>query len=513
MRVTSSSVSAGGELVVFDSVATNLDQQATSSLSQIYERRNCFGVIPNCTPQTTLISVAADGSAGAGGTTGSQRPVVSPDGRLVAFESDDTNLVAGVTRAVGQIYLRDTCNSIFGPIPSCTPQTSLVSMGVDGKPGNAPSGNPAVSGFGLFVAYQSTATNLTSMAVPVGVQQVYLYQNCPANSFPGLGQTGGMFPGCTPTTSVASLDSSGKPGDKDSINPSLDLIGLSVAFESLAYNIVGNMPGNGFHQVYLRSLCLNLPIPATAGGAPPCGANARIAVSVDVQGNLATGGDSITPSAAALGAVVAFCVDRDESRFRRNFRLADFPAYHVQLGLFATAGLYAANRLHPCGQCGHRFAACSKLESCDFLRQSCSVWRRAWALLERRRSVGRRRHGLLLLAVCDVLDLIPAGAGLQRSQISAPRGDESGDRRCRRFRFVFRYARKLGLGHEPGNLPGCALPLATFSWHRSRVHVHGGARVLLRAKLICPRPKHPAGSARHKAAGNQSQHLADVRRR
>src|SRR5256884_8438039 len=70
------------------------------------------------------------------------------------------------------------------------------------------------------------------MAVPVGVQQVYLYQNCPANSFPGLGQTGGMFPGCTPTTSVASLDSSGKPGDKDSINPSLDLIGLSVAFRS-----------------------------------------------------------------------------------------------------------------------------------------------------------------------------------------------------------------------------------------------------------------------------------------
>ena len=299
---TSSSMSAGGELVLFDSVATNLDPQATSSLSQIYARRNCFGVIPNCTPQTTLVSVAADGSAGAGGTTGSQRPVISPDGRLVAFESDDANLVAGVTQAVSQIYLRDTCDSIFGPIPSCTPQTSLVSMGVDGTPGNAPSGNPAVSGFGLFVAYQSTATNLTSMAVPAGVQQVYLYQNCPANSFPGLGQTGGMFPGCTPTTSVASLDSSGKPGDKDSINPSLDLIGLSVAFESLADNIVGNMPGNGFHQ-------------------------------------------------------------------------------------------------------------------------------------------------------------------------------------------------------------------ATFSWHRSRVHVHGGARVLLRAKLICPRPKHPAGSARHKAAGNQSQHLADVRRR
>lgn len=303
---TDSSVSAGGELVAFDSVATNLDPRATSSLSQIYERRNCFGVIPNCTPQTTLISVAADGSAGAGGTEGSKRPVISPDGRLVAFESDDTNLVAGATQSVSQIYVRDTCNSIFGPVPSCTPETTLVTMGVDGKPGNAPSSNPTISGFGLFVAYQSTATNLASVAVPAGVQQVYLYENCPTISFLGLGQAGGTLPGCTPTTSVVSLDSSGKPGDKDSVNPSLDLIGLSVAFESLADNMVANIPGNGFHQVYLRSLCLSLGLPATLGGAAPCGVIATIAVSVDAQGNLATGGDSVTPSTGALGAVVAF---------------------------------------------------------------------------------------------------------------------------------------------------------------------------------------------------------------
>lgn len=302
---TNSSVSAGGELVVFDSVATNLDPKATSGLSQIYERRNCFGVIPNCTPQTTLISVAADGSVGAGGAEGSTRPVISSDGRFVAFASDDTNLVAGATQPVRQIYLRDTCNSIFGSVPSCTPQTTLVTLGVDGKPGNGPSANPTISGFGLFVAYQSTATNLTSTAVPAGVQQVYLSQNCPTISFPGLGQPGGPLPGCMPTTSVASLDANGKPGDKDSINPSLDLIGLSLAFESLADDIVANMPGNGFHQVYLRNLCLNLPIPST-GGAPPCAANPTVAISVDPQGNLGTGGDSVTPSTGPLGSVVAF---------------------------------------------------------------------------------------------------------------------------------------------------------------------------------------------------------------
>src|SRR5207302_6414897 len=118
--------------------------KATSGHSQIYERTNCFGIIPNCTPQTTLISVAPDGSAGTGGTEGSKRPVISPDGRMVAFESDDTNLVASATQPMRQIYLRDSCNSIYGPVPSCTPQTTLVTLGVDGKPGNAPSANPAI---------------------------------------------------------------------------------------------------------------------------------------------------------------------------------------------------------------------------------------------------------------------------------------------------------------------------------------------------------------------------------
>lgn len=303
---TNSSVSAGGELVVFDSVATNLDPNATGGLAQVYERRNCFGVVPNCTPQTTLLSVAPDGTPGLGGTEGSKRPVISPDGRFVAFQSDDTNLVAGATQAARQIYLRDTCNSIFGPVPSCTPQTTLVTLGVDGKPGNAPSANPTISGFGLFVAYQSTATNLTTTAVPASVQQVYLSQNCPTISLPGPGMPGGTLPGCTPTTTIASLDSAGNPGDKDSINPSLDLVGLSLAFESLADNIVAKTPGNGFHQVYLRNLCLNLPVPTPPGGTPPCGATSTVAVSVDSQGNLGMGGDSVTPSTGALGAVVAF---------------------------------------------------------------------------------------------------------------------------------------------------------------------------------------------------------------
>jgi hypothetical protein len=304
---TNSSVSAGGAFVVFDSVATNLDPKATSGLSQVYERTNCFAATANCKPQTTLISVAPDGSPGAGGAQGSLQPVISLDGRFVVFESDDTNLVSGVSQPVEQIYLRDTCNSIFGAVLSCTPLTTLVTRGADGNPGNAPSTNPTISAFGLFVAYQSAATNLTTANVPASVQQIYLVQDCPELFLPGLSPTNNPLPGCTPQTTIASLDASGLPGDKDSITPSLDPIGLSLSFASLADNIVPNTPGNGFKQVYLRSsLCLNLPLPISSGGAPPCGLASTVAISVDSQGNLGTGGDSITPSTGAAGLLVAF---------------------------------------------------------------------------------------------------------------------------------------------------------------------------------------------------------------
>lgn len=46
--------------------------------------------------------------------------------------------------------------------------------------------------------------------------------------------------------------------------------------------------------------------PTPVGGAPPCAANPTIAISVDPQGNLGTGGDSVTPSTGSLGSVVAF---------------------------------------------------------------------------------------------------------------------------------------------------------------------------------------------------------------
>jgi hypothetical protein len=292
---THSSISAGGAFVAFDSTATNFVAGATGGHSEVYLRSNCFAGVPGCVAQTTLISAGAGGNPGSGGMHGSDKSAISLDGRFVAFESDDTNLVPGATQVVEQIYLRDTCNTILGTVAGCTPSTTLVSASASGAPGNAPSLNPTVSAFGFFVAFQSTATNLVSAAVPAGVSEIYLSRGCP--TIPVIGQ----IPGCTPSVALASFDASGNPGDKDSVNASIDAVGLALTFQSLADNIVAATPGNGFQQIYGRNTCFLLSFP---GITIPC-TNVVQAISADAGGNLGTG-DSVTPATGFIGSVVAY---------------------------------------------------------------------------------------------------------------------------------------------------------------------------------------------------------------
>jgi trimeric autotransporter adhesin len=287
---THSSVAIDGFFVAFDSTASNLVSGTASGHSQIYLRQNCFAAAPNCTPQTTLLSAAPDGSPGSGGLHGSDKPVITPDGRFVVFESDDTNLAPGATQPIEQIYLRDTCHRVIGPVvPGCTPQTTLVSASPSGTPGNAASTNPAIGALGLLITFQSSASNLVSQSVPSGVQQVYLRIGCIAMFGPPVA--------CQPPAVVLeSVDAAGNPGDKDSTNPSLDATGLVVGFQSLADNIVANTAGNGFQQIYMHSTCLALASPITGGLCR----NTAQAVSVDSGGHLGTA-DSVTPAVGPFG--------------------------------------------------------------------------------------------------------------------------------------------------------------------------------------------------------------------
>ena len=283
-----SSVSDGGLFVAFDSTATNLVSGTTNGLSQVYLAQNCLGA-GSCTAKVTLISTGSGGS-GSGGTIGSDRPAISADGRYVVFESDDTNLVSGATQAVEQIYLYDTCNNIFGAVSNCTPKMTLVSQGSGSSEGNAPSTNPSISAFGLYVAFQSSATNLTSATVPANTQQIYLYGSCNA--------AGGAVTGCAPGLQVFSTDATSNPGDNNSVNPSIDPAGLTVAFQSLADNIVSAIASNGSQQIYLRNTCL-----ASTPFLQAACQQQTVLVSADA-GNKPGAGDSITPAVSDGSFVV-----------------------------------------------------------------------------------------------------------------------------------------------------------------------------------------------------------------
>jgi len=288
---THSSVSDGGLFVAFDSTAANLTSTPTGGLSQVYLTQNCFGMA-SCTPQTTMISTAG-GAAGAGGVFGSVTPAISPDGRFVVFASDDTNLVPAAAQPILQIYLYDSCNSISGAVKGCTPGVTLISSN-GMAPGNGPSQTPVISSSGLYIAYESTATNLTSATVPAGVNQIYLYQNC-------TGQAGPIS-GCSTATTLLSTDVNGDPGDAPgSFLPSIDPAGLAVAFQSLSDNIVPGVPTNGNAQIYVRTTCLEAS-PILQSGCPV----QTVLASAD-SSNGPGNGPSVTPSLTDNGNLfVAF---------------------------------------------------------------------------------------------------------------------------------------------------------------------------------------------------------------
>ena len=161
------SVSGDGQRVVFASAASNLVNTDTNGLSDIFLRDLAANT-------TTLASADVTGTLPGNGL--STAPVLSADGRWVAFESDANNLVtndlngvAGSTTQNRDVFLRDLWSNT----------TALVSVSANGlnsgvgsssvnwwAPGPANSDSPAMTPDGRFVAFRSGATNLIPGGIP-----------------------------------------------------------------------------------------------------------------------------------------------------------------------------------------------------------------------------------------------------------------------------------------------------------------------------------------------------------
>ena len=337
------SVSASGRFVAFESAATNLvPSGCTAGTRQVFLR-------DRLTQTTTCLSVASNGAPG---NAPSARPAISADGRFVDFESAATNLVPSGCRVTGRsaVFARDrtagttTCASV-GPggvaadapatapaisgdgnlvvfVSSATtlgggcaggaPQvfvrdraaatTACLSVGPTGAQGNGPSGEPAISGDGRFVAFESAARNLVAAGCITGVGQVFLRDRMAG------------------TTTCASASGSGAPGDAASTAPALNDDGNVIAFASAATNLASPCAGL---QVYVRDRtlgrlqCLSIAPDGTPGDgpsfAPAVSGDGRVVVFSSQATNL-------TGSALALRGVVT------EAPPTGTFSVTDSPA-------------------------------------------------------------------------------------------------------------------------------------------------------------------------------------------
>jgi IPT/TIG domain len=252
-------VGISARMAVFASKASNLVPGDTNDAWDVFMRDTCMddwtgGLIPGCTPTTTRISVAPDGSQAdgdSGATPGSpDGPVaVSFSGRYVAFVSAATNLVAGDTNGVEDVFLTDTCTDVWGrPISNCARTTVRVSLRNDGSQSNSPASAPAIGDTGGHVVFVSADPNIVA-GDGNGVADVFLRDVC-----------SGSGTGCTPGTRRISV----APGNADAngASGSPAFTGRYVAFTSAATNLVAG-DTNRVADVFMRDTCIDADDPCT----------------------------------------------------------------------------------------------------------------------------------------------------------------------------------------------------------------------------------------------------------
>lgn len=174
------------------------------------------------TGQIELISVRPNGRAG---SQISDSPALSADGTFVAFASDAPDLIASDRNFARDVFVRDRSRGA----------TERVSVTNNGGPINGSSDAPAISSNGRWVAFHSGAEGITSVATDRN-WNIYVRDR--------TAQT-------TEIVSLRGADAQAEPGDSDSVYPAISGDGRFVIFHSLANNFT-DAPPDDFLTVFIR---------------------------------------------------------------------------------------------------------------------------------------------------------------------------------------------------------------------------------------------------------------------
>ena len=213
--------SSDGRFVVFVSDASNLVPNDTNRVADVFVRDLGQGT-------NLLVSAGKNGNDRILANDLSRSPVMSADGRIVAFVSRATNLVPNDLNHADDVFASDLL----------TGEVKLVSAEASGSgSGNGTSEAPSISADGRFVAFQSLATNLVS-----GIND----QNGTSDVF-----VRDLITGSNVLVSVA-VDGT-TSGDAQSFNPVISPGGTMVLFQSFARNLVQSA-ATIYSRVFLRDV-------------------------------------------------------------------------------------------------------------------------------------------------------------------------------------------------------------------------------------------------------------------
>jgi hypothetical protein len=240
--------SGDGELVAFTSEASDLVASDTNGASDVFVR----DLVSDATERASVTSAEAQANGA------SSAPATTPDGLLVAFASNATNLATGDTNGASDVFVRDRSAGT----------TVRVSLAAPGGSVNGASGTPDLSDDGRFVVFESAARLVP--ADTDGFLDIYVRDRLEG------------------TTERVSVASGGEPANNGSFAASISGDGRFVVFASAATNLVPGTPAGGAN-IFRRD---------------------RITGTVELLSQGASAGDlSDAPDASGDGATVAFDSD------------------------------------------------------------------------------------------------------------------------------------------------------------------------------------------------------------
>lgn len=243
----SPTISADGNLVAFASVASNLVSGDTNNATDIFVRNISAGT-------TTRISVTESG----GQTNGfSFIPAMSANGQFVVYSSGASNIVAGDTNGVNDIF-RVRLSDL---------NTIRISVSSSHAQADGQSGQPTISSDGNLVAFDSEATNLvasdTNFSTDVFIRNI-----------------------STGTTTRQSTNSSGAQVGNGGYDPVITPNGDFVVFTSNANNLVTPSTATNRNHIYRKDLGTGITILVSRNEAGTQGNFDSFISSVSGDGNI-----------------------------------------------------------------------------------------------------------------------------------------------------------------------------------------------------------------------------------